>query len=598
MNRPRRSAVKRRIPPIIHSDSDASVSDDSDSVESVASPPPRKKRKNVTTKKAPTKTVTAKTTTRGKGGKGGTKTSSNSSAEFTPLLSGDILGEIMAMLLPREMLNFCSISKEISSYLTHERVIRSAVVAEKLGVTRRNKVTPTTGEASRLKCIVSLIGKQTIFIPSPMRFLRLLCGTRCERPGCTAPYSMIQGLAVSVCRSCSAGFLRIACTPKYSVDFAEWKDERVAKEEIGYREYMQSQPFLTPGGERAGSLVSANDIENMIWQGKDLDCHFSTLKELPSFPTDQASQQFTEMYDRALKGYASLDEERKLKALIQQSQREEAAKKSQKNREIKKDKILKIINDIRTMLDDPWKEDVLSFSWNGEWKGSPNFDYAFVHEQMSAYTRAPSKATKAKKQKAATAINEAFQVASQSRLGGNFDFLSNLESEEPLEAFMRKVLSRDFSTTHSWLQKLGGERLQHVRAGRLFEAVFELFPSISVPAYMAGYGTGIDDDIRTASLSSSKSRQFAEGIWKIVCQESMPSTRSDCLTCTQQALDMYTELCPWLKTTFHNHTPFNRTWGTNARAKLLENLDQGVIEFIRNKDINGLVGHYRRICDN
>lgn len=104
---------------------------------------------------------------------------------------------VVPFLGPRELLNFVCTSKFFLSKLSHELVIRSAVLFNSLQSTKR-KDTP----ANRMKQIASLLKKGLIHIPTPVRLLRLMLGTRCEQSGCLTECTMRKGFALFMCARC------------------------------------------------------------------------------------------------------------------------------------------------------------------------------------------------------------------------------------------------------------------------------------------------------------------------------------------------------------------------------------------------------------
>lgn len=229
--------------------------------------------------------------------------STNVDSELLPVLSEDVLSHVMGMLHPRELLMFVSTCKSFIKMVTHGHVIRGGVVMQKLRVKKNlyNRDCATR----ELEAIMKLIRDQSIFIPSPMRFLRLLLGTRCER--CSVACQMQSDICVYVCNQCKRDTaFRL---PFPSIGYYGHK-------RIAGNKYPISRPYYARDGERCGPLVSVMDIVSMAWDGRSAD---NFLLSLDACPDDDATQRVIGVYDDALTSYKCVDEDRTRKALAKQA---------------------------------------------------------------------------------------------------------------------------------------------------------------------------------------------------------------------------------------------------------------------------------------
>jgi hypothetical protein len=116
-------------------------------------------------------------------------------SEEKPELIEDVFSIVMSMLAPKEMLCLSCCSKSLMKMVTHQNVVRNAIM--------------TGGHARRsLKCIIDLMKERKIYFPSALRLLRIACGQMCEMPGC---YKVVHTVRSS---------FGIFCCSRYEMWFA------------------------------------------------------------------------------------------------------------------------------------------------------------------------------------------------------------------------------------------------------------------------------------------------------------------------------------------------------------------------------------------
>ena len=101
----------------------------------------------------------------------------------------DIFSLVLGHLDPRGMLNLASSNKEILALVTHDMVLRTTVIGGR-SMARKN-----------VEKLLQLLRLQNIYLPSPMRMLRILNGRQCEYRGCNGKACKIE-IGLLLCRTC------------------------------------------------------------------------------------------------------------------------------------------------------------------------------------------------------------------------------------------------------------------------------------------------------------------------------------------------------------------------------------------------------------
>jgi hypothetical protein len=164
-------------------------------------------------------------------------------------LDNSAIDRIMSFLDVKSLLQFVSCSKRtISSspdeaILTHEHVVRSTLI---------------TGGIDAKKTVEEVISlaleKRSVFLPSPLRLLRLANGKRCERKQCCSSLingSIRPGYGLFLCWNCL-----VDETKAVKISHPMIKDRRTAKIVYNKKAYVLARPYTDIGGERAGPILS------------------------------------------------------------------------------------------------------------------------------------------------------------------------------------------------------------------------------------------------------------------------------------------------------------------------------------------------------
>ena len=155
------------------------------------------------------------------------------------------------------MLRFAFCSKEYGARLSYKQVVRSALM--------------TGGRAKQnMERIVPLIEARKIWVPSPQRLLRLMCGKRCERCHKKQVNLVEKSFGVFYCFDTCIK----ATTKQVSPNSKKWlpyvpmlKDERVAIEGLHWLSMsprLMKAPQRDANGDKIGPVVTSADMETMM----------------------------------------------------------------------------------------------------------------------------------------------------------------------------------------------------------------------------------------------------------------------------------------------------------------------------------------------
>lgn len=322
--------------------------------------------------------------------------------------------------------------------VSYKHVIHAGVVTQKIGAECMTIKTTKYVHSTRvsethewMEKIMGTIGSRTVYLPSPMRLLRLLCGKKCERPGCSRLASVLPNTLLHVCSLCatSTDLLRVVVTKDSSVCRIE-SFRRVALEYcVGTNKNEVSvlnQPYVDQySGKRIGPCFSACDIGSLLWERKTVEDYDLAHKDEPGYPTEEAVAEVMSIYEDAKNGYARLDAEMEVKAIQQkqEAEQEEADKKERKRVRaekirLKREKIKSIIKTMNETLDENWKKFALPVDqWNA---GMPDIRNSGVKEITKKLFRNPEKATAAKIADAVGEINSAYQAVFDRKIPGGW----------------------------------------------------------------------------------------------------------------------------------------------------------------------------------
>jgi hypothetical protein len=378
--------------------------------------------------------------------------SSNVPAFPNFLLNRDVATEIFAFLDVKTLYNITMSSKEAMGLLRHEHVVRSALF--------QGGRTKTSVER-----LVPLIERRSIWIPSPIRMIRLVNGKRCERCNKARVNFVSESYGTFFCfHGCTVKISTrgVSMNKKWSPYIVD--QPRLAKAGYESKAYIWKSPYTDLAGEKCGPLISMLELEGVmagkgtmddILKEKDaVDPHASAVSEIVKTFNDAkaaAEQRATEKFEK--KHQASLDANVK-----------------------RKKKLVEMIATLSSELGDvPWKEVVLAHTWvkHGN-KDLPLFKGQWVRDFLHDFLKAPSKASKKKLGEVAASIKSTVQILEEQ---GFLDF-SFLSESDAVEREMKNVCTEiypSFKILESSFLDSG--TLARIRVGDdLFKDLADLVP--------------------------------------------------------------------------------------------------------------------------
>lgn len=172
----------------------------------------------------------------------------------------DVVSVIFSFLEIRGLLRFVCVSKGFKSLLSYDHVVRATMLSGGFPMTSLERMIPP-------------IRERKIWIPSPLRLLRVVCGKRCEQ--CNKPTRFVCGsFGVFLCADkCLNGNTKLLRRSKQWMPYLS--APRVL---LGPRKgpryshmYLLKSPLTDTSGENIGPLITADDVEKMAKDDGDGD---------------------------------------------------------------------------------------------------------------------------------------------------------------------------------------------------------------------------------------------------------------------------------------------------------------------------------------
>ena len=203
------------------------------------------------------------------------------------VLHTDALRVMMDYLAPREMFRLAFCSKELMNSITTKMDVRSALLHG--------------GHAkTTMELLAPLMKSHSIFVPTPLRLLRLVNGKRCERGRCSAKVNHIrEGYANFYCWECHTEFftaswktswVRYQRNPKISTILSH---PRMAACLFGKDYYLAQKLFTTHGGEKFGPLLRYNHVDLIALSKETVE---DVLTQMGA-PTPDQYEEFIQTFD-------------------------------------------------------------------------------------------------------------------------------------------------------------------------------------------------------------------------------------------------------------------------------------------------------------
>jgi hypothetical protein len=348
------------------------------------------------------------------------------------------LDKILAFLDVKSLFRFSFSSKRFGQIVTHEHVVRSALISG--------------GHAKRTasEIIELALKRKTLYLPTPLRLLRLVNGKTCETENCTALVKHIRpGYGLFFCWSCL-----VSRTVEFKINHRFLQNERVARNEYSKKAYVLIMPYSDTASERAGPILSsaaANEDDSVI---------ASLLKEADA------------MWPQKLK-------ERVLLCLEQAMEdREVIEKQSREQKKIRMDgkmiKAKKLAETLKELVSKtcPYKDIICSyqecFDLQNQ-KATITFVCRFVDIQMRTLIVAPSKATRKKMKEIAAFVEASAEIIKSSGFL-DFSFLEGDKSVSRWESALQRHL-RESIQPEVVLKLIDMSALTNITQGNLFDAL-------------------------------------------------------------------------------------------------------------------------------
>ncbi|CAJ1966361.1 unnamed protein product [Cylindrotheca closterium] len=165
----------------------------------------------------------------------------------------DIVSQLFSFLDTRSLLKFSCLNKEFMSLLTYHHVVRAAMMQGGFG-------------AQSLERLVRILECFDIWVPSPTRLLRIVCGKRCEKCFDSTRY-VSASFGVFLCDNCI-----VTCTTPVDhgnkTIVAHKKAPFVCygprKGPWARKKYFIKSPMMDRSGEEVGPLITFQNIAEMI----------------------------------------------------------------------------------------------------------------------------------------------------------------------------------------------------------------------------------------------------------------------------------------------------------------------------------------------
>ncbi|KAI2510216.1 hypothetical protein MHU86_4248 [Fragilaria crotonensis] len=358
---------------------------------------------------------------------------------------------VASFISPRDLLclSMCSKRYRYSQCIRHDHVVTSALLAGGQAKRTATQVIemalPSTGNDKT---------SGSIHLPTPIRLLRLINGTRCESPGCSAAMTTVRPhFGLFLCWDCFLGVTTVIDL-KHEVIVNE---KRIARFENRRNAHVLTSPFIDTSGERAGPIVSWDAVSGAGFE--------ELLKA-----ADNVWGPETETYKSIMKCFSD-DEVR-------------GASRHQVCRPVANAVLLmKRLKDMLEVMQCPYADVLCSFQerrqlspdGSGLYLSCVVFDANIVDELVSPLITSQNQATERQLEEIADDLGQAMQTLNET---GFLDF-SFLNEDNPWEngllQHFRQQTQPDFA-----LRSVNGDMLEEIRQGDLFGAMQWLENNYSV----------------------------------------------------------------------------------------------------------------------
>lgn len=429
-------------------------------------------------------------------------------------LCGGIIQNIYSMMNdPKDIWNFSRCSKRLQDLVDYRSVIRAATFNSVLN----KKEAPIKSLGRITRCL----DRNIIFVPSPLRLLRLMIGSRCEMGSNCWSYNRVHGTAPIV-RNCRESSLFI-CTECANNTHSSLRDhchaDVVRKQMYQLRSETGTQVSYQPpnismhehfSGDAIGYYFSVRDLKQMAATALTRKDNPELERKRKEFLAAQANARISTdpNRDSRLKIietiHEAIDDSKalhcRIKAIKHNKDIEKFRLKQEKYHAVHT-KIAKLIGDVE------WKEDALECSWGTHCKFEvAEYKCPLVDNILQPLISAPSSATKKRITAAADRISEQFKMIQQS---GFFDY-EYLSRDDPYENAIRNYATENFNRSQicTMLQE---KHLVHLHQGRPSDAIADMFQGHSY--FRDAFLPLIDADSSTEIFTPTDFLKYASELW-------------------------------------------------------------------------------------
>lgn len=368
--------------------------------------------------------------------------------------NGLITTAVCSFLDVKELLQLSSCSKFVRGHVTHSHEIVIVSATMHGGYAKKT-----------MEALVRLVRAKQIWVPSPMRMLRLVNGERCERCNKNVVNTVEPHFGVFFCRrGCMQSYSK-AERRHYYRQFTE--NPRIANHS-GYSARFAEHKYCDQTGEVCGALVTRLDMD------------------MPGTPSIEAILKRCDQDDPNAKHAEEI-----VRIFVDaQKGAEKRKREKEENKRIttiyalekKRERIRSIVEKLAIALDDvPWKEALLAYEPNRSARNSSSTDVirfrsSITNKLLSDVVKTPSNTTGSMLKQLRSALLSTFAVIGET----NFHDFSFLSSTNPLES----TLLEYYQPKYPHMEHLHGleyKDLNLLRERKCLEVMESLFSSEPSP---------------------------------------------------------------------------------------------------------------------
>lgn len=382
-------------------------------------------------------------------------------------LNLDVLTVVMSFVSPRQLLNLSQTCRPLHDAVTTELVVKSAMIYGGHAIKTMEELYP-------------LFQKQSIYVPSPNRLLSLANGKRCEHCLISKVNHVRPNYGLFLCWHCltthfTRAWRRVVRTTEILDPIIH--HDRTAGSVYSFKKYLMSEHFKTGGkkDELNGPIVCYSDLVDIAnhHTSNDNNNYEHYLRSVLDAPTEEAYGDFINVFEGCKERARIVEVER-------YNKKKEACARN-KNR--KKEKVLKIVEDLKPLLKEPWRKAATIFDDVAPTKrnGSIKFRSLYVQSLMETYILSPSKIRKKLLKEISDKINTKFVIILEKKFL-NYDFLlSNEETKDSFANNLKNHVFQDLSSIETLISKknwlINEEWFDLLKKNQLFEALAYLYNS-------------------------------------------------------------------------------------------------------------------------